>query len=469
MGFVQSLLGRSMLPVALLVCFAQACTSSTPRYEDPDPWLLHTAEVPPPPDDPADPIARVIWTLNYDMREFDRTLAWLTDDVPAGPERTRALALTHMLGMAELGRREMIRPGVALFEQAIADRPDDKRFLLWHAYVKYMGAWVDGDDVELDESLDLLDACLPALPRFNLAGPELTVAGNPASSPETLRKARDALYGIMAATLDLQYADDEEGRYGLRRSWNSPIAPYLIPATFAMKGDISLLIGDVATARREYYKAAYESASYRWPWHAEVERRFREIDQVRTGFEAQPPTEYAFGSTFPWAMGTGDGYRIETFGGRVGNGSSSFCHSHVSLFDLPTPPELDVGWIRGRFAVEDEIPDPAPYFFAMPSTSKDAKPAGIAVGLAVPAEAPRDFYDRDEYFNNEFLITAAPGSYFVAGVLSTGEDGDGLLGTKKYKGYSRRLFGLPRYYTVEAGKVADIRDQPILLSATQND
>ncbi len=449
----------TMLAVAGVVC---ACTQS-PRMTPADASLLGAAVVPPPPSDPSSPLARVIWVLNYDMREYDAALAWLRDEVPDGPQRTRALALIYMLGMAELGRKELIAPGIAYFEDAIRAFPGDGRLRLWHAYMSYMGGWVRGDDQALEKGLELLWACIEYDRRFNLAGPELTVAGNPKSSAQVLRRARDTLYGIMAATLDLQFATDEASRAHLRRNWNSPITPYLIPATFVMKGDISLLIDDKDTARREYYKAMHENSSYRWPWRTEAARRFEHLEEVYAGLHADPPTQYVLGSTFPWAMGIDERYRIETFGGRVGNGSCSFCHTHVSAFDSPESRTEPIGWIRGRFVVDGDVPDPAPYFFAMPSTKEGEKPVGLSIGLDVPAEAPRDFYLSDAYYDGTYLLAAPPGRYFVAGTISTGDDGTGLLGDKEYRGYTKRWFGLPRYFEVAAGMVTDATDVPVRL------
>jgi hypothetical protein len=449
------------LPALLFVATTLAGCAPSTTVSSRDPTWVAPEKIPPMPRDPRDPVARVSWVLGYDMREFDRAMRWLDKDVPEGPERTRARALAHMLGMGELGRAELIRPGIALFEQAARDFPGDGRLSLWHAYMLYMAAWIERDAELRDDALDRLWGCIPVDPRFNTVGPELTVAGDPAAAPATLEKARVALYDVMRETLDLQLVGDAVARAKLRRSWNSPLTPYLISATFAMKGDISILTGDVATARREYYKAIHDSQAFRWPWRAEVARRFENTDAVAAGFA--DGGEYALGSTFPWARGVGPSYAIETFGGRVGNGTCTFCHSHVSVFDdtEATPPA--VGWIRGQFRVDGEIPDPAPYFYALASTRKDAKPAGLYVGLQIPPDAPPDYYLRDDLYRDEFLLTVPPGRYFVAGVLSTGDDGKGRLGTTQYKGYTRGFLGLPRYVTVEVGTVTDARDMPIVL------
>jgi hypothetical protein len=51
----------------------------------------------------------------------------------------------------------------------------------------------------------------------------------------------------------------------------------------------------------------------------------------------------------------------------------------------------------------------------------------------------------------------------VAGTISTGDDGTGLLGDKEYRGYTKRWFGLPRYFEVAAGMVTDATDTPVRL------
>src|SRR5262249_11803347 len=140
--------------------------------------------------------------------------------------------------------------------------------------------------------------------------------------------------------------------------------------------------------------------------------------------------------------------------------------THLTRFDSPGTPAPSVGWIRGTFAV-DGIGDPAPYFVAMPSTDKAARPVGLAIGLEVPPEAPRDFYARDEDYRREYLIAAPPGRYFVAAELTSGDDGKGVLGSKRYRGYTHGLFGLPRYFEVKAETVTDARDTPIRMTPLQ--
>ena len=82
-----------------------ACGPPPPAYEAPPAELVGVTVVPPRPEDPGRPLDRVIWTMSYDLRELEDTLAWLRDDVPASPERDRALGAAILLAF-EIGEAQ---------------------------------------------------------------------------------------------------------------------------------------------------------------------------------------------------------------------------------------------------------------------------------------------------------------------------------------------------------------------------
>jgi len=61
-------------------------------------------------------------------------------------------------------------------------------------------------------------------------------------------------------------------RVRARRIWDSPIAPYNLPAMQAMIGDLALRRGDPQAATRAYYPAINSNFAPRWPWPPEVRR-----------------------------------------------------------------------------------------------------------------------------------------------------------------------------------------------------
>ena len=73
----------SPLLLAALVS-ASGCPQPEVEYSPAPAHLLEAWETPPMPTDVADPWARVVWTLNFDLREFDATWTWLLDEVEPG-------------------------------------------------------------------------------------------------------------------------------------------------------------------------------------------------------------------------------------------------------------------------------------------------------------------------------------------------------------------------------------------------
>jgi len=94
------------LPLLVLLCCLTAC-NVTPEVAAPASFVSAVA-TPTRPTDAANPLAAVIWTLNYDLRQFDTVWTWLHTDVPAGPERSRAIGAAALIAVAELDRLAVI-------------------------------------------------------------------------------------------------------------------------------------------------------------------------------------------------------------------------------------------------------------------------------------------------------------------------------------------------------------------------
>ncbi|WP_236519555.1 hypothetical protein [Sandaracinus amylolyticus] len=437
---------------ALMIALA-GCVSST-QVAPPPSWI--EPETPPArPVDPADPMTAVMWTMGYDLRAFDDVWQWLHDDVPPGPERARAIGAAAMLGLSELDRTELADEGLAAFEEAIVAFPDDDRLPMWHAFIRFAVARNAQDEVGIESALDALRVSAERYPEFNLFGFTLSVGSYEGASPELVDEARRAFDEVNVATMALQHGTDRRSIARSRRIFDSPIAPFGIPAMMAMIGDMAVRAGDLDDARRAYFTALRANSAHRWPWRDEVDRRMREIEEVEAGFAARPATEHSLGSHGLGAMGVRSATIDPRFGGRVGNGSCTVCHTHVSSLDEPGAEPAEIGWIRGRFAALPGVPNPLPMGFALTSDPA-APPGGFAIGPPIEVDAGRDFDARDELFDRSFVVAVPPGEYFVALQV----DVDGTL----YQGYSARELGMQWFVRVEPGLVTDMSAYPIVLT-----
>lgn len=358
-----------------------------------------------------------------------------------------------MLGVCELDRTELAEPGLAAFEDAIAAFPDDERLPMWHAYLRASVARANGDDAAFAAALVDLRAAVTRYPAFNLVGLTLAIGGYDDADEGLLREESDAFEAVLRETEALQVARDRVSVERTRRVFDSPIAPYGIPALMAMMGYLALRRGDVDQARVQYYTALHANAAHRWPWRDEVDRRLRMAEEVAAAMAARPATEHALGSAALGSMGVPSPRRDARFGGRLGNGSCTVCHTHLSNADDGTAmPE--VGWIRGRFAPVEGVPSPLPTVFALSSPDASAPPGGFGIGPEIPCDAPRDFHE-DAARDRTFLVPVAPGSWFIAARTRI----DGV----DYQGYAARELLQPLFVDVAAGEVTDMSDLPIVL------
>ena len=436
----------------LLVLVLTACWQ--PPTTTPPASFTQAEKIPDRPNDTARPMERVRWVLNYELREFDALWAWLQTDVPAGPERSRAIGAAALMGSAELDRADVRAPGIAAFDEAIEGFPEDARLPLWRGFIRYQQATAAGDEAAQQHALQEMRVSSEKYPSFTLFGITLSVGGNARATPAQLAEAAAAFDAVNTRTTDLQLESGGAGLIHARRIWDTPLAPYNISAMQAMIGDLALRRGDKELAQRSYYTALRSNNAPRWPWRDEVQRRLENIDTVMAGFAASPPTEYALGSRHQGAMGVTTAVRDERFGGRIGNGSCTVCHSHVTVFDVGEA-AAQVGWVKIRTARLAGVPNPQPVAFLLPD-GKAPRPTGFAIGPTVDVTEGYDFDTRDELHDGTQLIPAEPGSWFAATQTS--------VNGQAFQGYSAKEFGMQRFFQVREGEVLDFTDEPIVLT-----
>jgi hypothetical protein len=392
--------------------------------------------------------------LNYDVSKFDTVWRWLHDDVPAGPERARALAAASLIAVAELDRTDVRAEGLAAFDEAIVHFPTDARLPLWRAYVTFLEARDAHDRARIDATLNDIRAATKDYAAFTLFGLTLAAGGWEDAPPELIEEARTAYDTVVTDTALMQRATS--GSLELdrsRRIWDTPIAPYNIPAMQAMIGDLALRAGKKEEAGRAYYTALRANNAARWPWRAEVQRRLEHLEDVEKALAARPATEFTIGSRGKSAMGMATAARDDRFGGRVGNGSCTVCHTHVSAFDLSEPTQ-NVGWVKVKLDLPKDVPNLQGVGLLLPGGEMPI-PGGFAIGPYVDAAAPRDFMTRDALYDGTLVIPAEPGNYFVA--VQATVDG------KAWQGYLPRELGRQWFLDVTAGVMLDVTEVPIVM------
>lgn len=430
----------------LLLAVTLFCSACYQTPEKAPPASFTTAElVPDRPTDTTKPLAAVIWALNYDLRQFETVWSWLHSEVPAGAERSRALGAAGLIAVAELDQYDRLDEAVAAFDEAIPQLPDDARLPCWRAYLVYLKARHSGDADAVRASFDGLREAAKTHPAFTEFGVTLAVAGWADAPQDLLDEGRAAFDKVLSATNDLAVSSAPLDRDRLRRIFDTPIAPYNVPAMQAMIGDLAVRAGKKDEAGRGYYTALHSNNAYRWPWRKEVERRMKGVDALATGLAARPATETMLGSEGLDALGVSSKVSDPRFSGRIGNGSCTVCHTHVSVFDLGEQAD-QVGWVRGKMKKIDGA-DAYPTSFVLPK-GDDAIPGGFGIGPFVDATAPRDFDAQDSMFDGTFIAPAAPGTYFVA--IQADIKG------QAYQGYSAREFGQQWWFEVKAGEVTEI-------------
>jgi hypothetical protein len=427
-----------------------AACYSTPVATPPETFTA-AETVPARPTDTTAPLAAVIWTLNYDLREFDTVFTWLETAVPDSPERDRALAAASLIAVAELDRYDALAPALPIFDRAIAEFPLDARLPCWRAYLVYLQARATPDAGTIDASLDGLRAAAKQYPAFTEFGVTLAIGGLELATDDELMEAVTAFDAVVTDSEHLETTTDPLDVSHLRRIWDTPIAPYNLPAMQAMIGDLQLRRADKDDATVAYYTALHANNAARWPWRTEVQRRFDNLDTVATGLTSHPATESSLGSQGKGALGIRAPTYNPRFSGRIGNGSCTVCHTHVSTFDLGESADA-VGWVKARMGPVDGLPNAVPTGFLLPSGA-NAIPAGFGLGPYIDAAGPRDFDTRDALYDGTFIVPAPAGTYFLAIQVKQGDT--------TYQGYSSREFGKQWFFELEAGELLDLSAAPI--------
>lgn len=439
------------LALALVLAGLSACPQPEAEYSPAPAHLLEAWETPPMPSDPADPFAQVMWTLNYDLREFDSTWAWLEQEVEPGPERDRSMGALALLGVAELDRFDLLEAGLEALELAIDAYPEDGRLPAWQAYLILIDAMRMGDQAGIDVGYELLRASTDAYTSFTVFGLTIAVAGDPNATPELIDEALAEYDRMLVDYGERQYSGDplDHLRSSRLGDWSSP--PFSQTGTQALLGDMAARAGDYDRANRHWYTAQHANEGYRWAFRDELAERF-ELGAEAAAAAMEAGELMPFGARHVGAIGTPEPYRDPRFEGRIGNGSCTMCHTRLTAHDdlSGSSDVLEVGWIRGTMVLPEDVPNPVPALFALPDP--DGRPQGFLLGRMnweqhldgdpVPVPAPGS--------EIEYLIPATPGRLFVAGRILVGDEID-------YQAYLPTTLGPPRYIEVVAGEVADIR------------
>lgn len=436
---------RPLLTLAL----AAGCHPA-PTFESPPAAWTAPTTIPDAPADPGAPMARMMWMMQYDNRDFDATWGFLHDTATDGPQRDLAIGAAALMGAFELSRFDVIDDGIAALDRAIEAYPDDARLPLWKATLEWMAAYRDGDPEAVAAAYEGLRDTSQDYAGFTLFGLTLALAGDAHASPELLEEGLAAYDAIVADTLGYQVGD--EG-WRVRRLGDWSANPYNLPGTAALQADMQLLNGDVEGARSSYWEAINRNLSYKWPFREQVQARLDRIDALQEGLTAAPPTEWAYGAGWLGARGITEEQTLEGFAGRIGNGSCTLCHTALTAHDAATVEDEAVGWVRFRWEAPEGIDTPFPVFLGLDGPEPVDPPAGLSVGQVLVDE-------RTTSADGLYTTTMAlePGRWFVVGAIDAGPDRPELSQST----YLPSPIGTPRYIDVEAGQITDLTDSPPL-------
>ena len=435
--------------LTLLAVATAACRPAPVMEPAPAEWQAATA-IPDRPEDPADPMARMVWMMQYDNRDFDATWAFLNDVATPGPDRDVALGAAAFLGVFELSRVDVLDAGVAAFDRAIEARPEDARLPLWRAMLLWKAAYLDGDEAAIASAYDLLRETGEPYAGFTLFGMTMSVAADREATPELISEGVAAYQTIFDRTLGYQVGD---GGWRAERLGDWEHAPYNQPGTGVMYGDLLLMDGDVEAAEDAYWQALNTNLAYKWPFRDVALEQFDRLDSRRDGLSGQPSTDVPFGAAWLGARGADDTAELPGFGGRIGNGTCTVCHTGLSAYDADTVAAREMGYVRFRYEKPAEIDTPFPVFLGLDGPEPEEPPAGLTVGQLQVGD--RSIDNGDGTFTA--VLPLEPGRWFVVGEIDTGPENGLVLTT-----YMRNGIGAPRYLDVEAGMITDFTDGPAL-------
>jgi hypothetical protein len=291
---------RLALSTALLG--ALACRPAPVVEDAPAAWSAPT-EIPEAPVDPDAPMARMLWMMQYDNRDFDATWAFLQQTATPGPQRDLALGAAAFLAVFELSRIDVLDAGVEALDRAIAAYPDDARLPLWRAMFVWKATYLDPDatPAEVDATYDELRRTGEDYAGFTLFGLTMSIAADLHAGPALLDEAVQAYEDVVDATLSYQVGD--EG-WRAERLGDWAHVPYNIPGTNILNGDVLLMAGDLEGAQRKYWEAMNTNLGYAWPFRAQADARLSRLEEIQAGLLADPPTEWAYGAGWRGARGS---------------------------------------------------------------------------------------------------------------------------------------------------------------------
>ncbi len=411
--------------------------------------------IPDAPRDTSEPFEAVLWTLKYDLRTFDDLWSWLQNDVPDSAARHRAIGVAGLTGIAELSRFELADATLTSLDQAIAAYPNDPRLPLWASYIRWVKAYKSGDAPAVAAGYEDLEAKGQLYPSFTLFGLTLAIAADENATAERVQQGRDAYDRVVSEAGDLQFEAGVVAADRMHRTADFDSAPYNLSGTQALIGDMHLRAGDWEQAQVAYYTALHTNAAYRWPFRDEVQRRMENAEALAGSME----DELGFGALWNGARNVGErGIQEEGYGGRIGNGSCTLCHTALRRSDRAGGHDAAVGFVRLRYVAPEETPNPFPVFVALPEANPDSIPAGFAIGQTSVTPSWGEQVDARTY---DLLMPAEPGRWFIAGQLFGGELG--ARANDKWETYlAKGLFDRPRFIDVRAGEITDIRNVPLV-------
>ncbi|MEO0603016.1 MAG: hypothetical protein AAF211_16375, partial [Myxococcota bacterium] len=214
----------SRLLRTLTLLAAVGCLPAPVVDDAPAEWLQPSV-IPEAPVDPDDPMARMVWMMQYDNRDFDRTWAFLNDEATPSAQRDLAIGTAGLLGAFELSRDDVIDPAVAALERASDANPSDARLPLWRAFLLWKQVFLAEpvDDVALEAAYEELRRTGVDYPGFTLFGLTLAIAADPHGEPTRYDEGVDAYDVIFEDTFGYQLGDQGERA---RRLGDWEHAPY---------------------------------------------------------------------------------------------------------------------------------------------------------------------------------------------------------------------------------------------------
>ncbi len=240
------------------------------------------------------------------------------DAFPDDSETTLFLGLSHLWFTAEAGSDPNIMlpqlgdhatKGIAAFELAAQQRPDDLRIGGWLGPMKYGMGMAIGDTTMVADGEALVDAGVSQFPEFFLFVRTLIYAGLPKSDPK-FQMAVDAMWqatelclghALDKANPDITPYLDKQTTTGAQRvCWDGPKMPHNHSGFYLGAGDLIAKAGDAMAAKVLYENAKLVDGYATWPYKAELEQRIVDVDARVASYQDADPmndAELAYNSS----------------------------------------------------------------------------------------------------------------------------------------------------------------------------